>query len=129
MEQDRGKIMRLRTEGNCCSQVIVGMGLRALGEENLRLMDAMSALCIGMHGGYLCGALSGAACLMGMFDKKNAASDMIPELTDWFEAEYGSVNCDEITGGRENIPAICPALMENTYFRAKQIMSEFGFEI
>jgi len=124
---DIKKLRELRAGGCCCAQVMVSMGLEALGEENERLVAAAAGLCGGMKSGLLCGALSGAACMLSMFDGENAAA-MIGELREWFEEEYGNVNCIELLDGDpSNRTRVCPQLIENTYLKAKEILGTYGY--
>lgn len=122
----------LKAQGLCCAQVMMQMGLYVLRKENTQLVQSAAALCGGVHSGYTCGALTGAACMLSLFDPK-AGKEMIPQLTEWFEdvygARYGGVNCSDIVQGqRANIAARCPELIEQTYLRAAEILQSYGFD-
>jgi hypothetical protein len=110
------------------------MGLYLRGEKNDQMVDAVSTLCGGLGNGLCCGALLGATCMLGLFDAALAKTQMIPALLEWFEDEYasrfGGVNCADILGDDPlNRTLRCPALIENTYLEAKEILSSFGFEV
>ena len=132
MEDDVKRLHQLLLEGKCCSSAIVQLGLEIKGEENSQLVQAVSGLCHGVHGMLICGALTGAACMMNLLDPKNANTKMIPELVEWFKAtygeKYGGINCADIV---EDMPVNskirCPPLIEATYLEAKRILSSYGY--
>lgn len=125
------RLRELRQQKKGCAQIMVQMALEANRDENPALVQSMFGLCGGMHSGLLCGALSGAACMMSYFDPQLAATEMIPQLLDWFREEYdGKLGCMELLDGdRVNCPRICPALIENVYLEAKEILEEYGFDM
>lgn len=131
---DIQKLRELQAKGYCCAQVMVGMGLFLRDETNDQLMQAVGGLCGGVYAGLMCGALSGAACMLSLFDPTLAREEMIPELAEWFEDEYaavyGSVNCDDILGGERSMRTQrCPMLMEETYLQARDILASHGFDV
>jgi hypothetical protein len=134
MSNTAKEIRRLASQGYCCSQIMVQMGLDAKEEENPELLDAVAGLCNGLHSGLVCGILTGAACLLSLYDKKNAASSMIPKLVDWFETVYtqscGGINCDEIIHDNPiNKIERCPKMIEETIEKCRELLAEFGYEI
>jgi hypothetical protein len=134
MGSTAGEIMRLSAEGYCCSQIMVKMGLDARQEENPELLDAVAGLCDGLHFGLCCGTLTGAACLLSLIDRKNAAAGMIPKLADWFETicmqSWGGCACENILGGNPmNKFERCPQLMAETFEKCRELLAEFGYEI
>jgi len=129
MDTDVKRLHQLRLEGKCCSAVMLQLALELRGEENPALVKAATGLCMGVHSGLTCGALTGAACMMSLFDEKLAATEMIPRLTEWFTAAY-STDCRSILGGRpENKALRCPSIIEKTYLEAREILEEFGFDL
>jgi len=134
MNNTAKEIRRLSAEGYCCSQIMVKMGLDAKEEENPELLDAVAGLCGGLYSGLCCGILTGAACLLSLYDKKNAALNMIPKLVGWFQAtytpSYGGISCKEII---QDNPANrferCPKMMEETLEKCRELLAEFGHEI
>jgi hypothetical protein len=128
------KIRSLAAQGYCCSQIMVQMGLDAKQEENPELLDAVAGLCNGLHFGLVCGILTGAACLLSMFDKKKAAATMIPRLVDWFETTYtqscGGISCEEIINDNPmNKLERCPKMMEETFEKCRELLADSGYEI
>jgi hypothetical protein len=134
MSDTAKEVHRLATQGYCCSQIMVQMGLDARQDENPELVDAVAGLCGGLHSGLCCGTLTGAACLLSLYDKKNAATNMIPRLVAWFKEAYvssfGGIDCDDIIDGNpSNRFERCPKIMVETYEKCRELLAEFGYEI
>jgi hypothetical protein len=128
------EIIGLSSQGYCCSQIMVKMGLDAKGDENPELLDAVAGLCGGLHSGMCCGILTGAACLLSLYDRKNAASTMIPRLVEWFKAtcteSCGGINCDDIIDHNPmNKVERCPKIMVETFEKCHELLADFGHEI
>ncbi|MDY3954018.1 MAG: C-GCAxxG-C-C family protein [Anaerovoracaceae bacterium] len=121
------KIIDLKLQGNCCSQIIMQMGMDAMGKEkNPDLIAAMAGLCGGLHRGKVCGILTAAACLLYMRNPEEAGQGQNEELLDWFEDEFGSLDCDELLEGNPlNKAEKCPAMMDATY---KKLQEMLGWE-
>ena len=128
-EGDINRLHQLKNEGKCCASILVQLGLDLRGEENDQLVQAVSGLCLGVKSGLLCGALSGGACMLTLFDADS--DEMVQELTEWFRAVYakrhGGIDCEDITGGDlQRQQMTCPDLIRATYLQAKRILSEHG---
>jgi hypothetical protein len=118
------RIMELKLQGYCCSQIIMQMGLEGLGRENEDLITAMEGLCGGMHRGSICGTLSAALCLLYLVDKERA-EEWSNELFDWFEDSFGSAECDVLIDGNPlNRAVICGNLVENTYLKLVEMFED-----
>lgn len=133
MSNTAREIRRMSAEGYCCSQIMVLMGLEARGDENPELLDAVAGLCGGLHSGLCCGTLTGAACLLSMYDKENARV-MIPRLVEWFNLTYaecfGGTDCDLIIQDNPmNRLERCPRIMEETFEKCRELLAGFGYEI
>ena len=118
--------------GVCCSEALVRLGLALRGEENETFALASAGLCDGLHGGHLCGALTGGALLLAMFDRPFAARSMIPELTGWFDdiygMEYGSMNCEDITGGDAHRKVeVCRPLIRAVGDKCVELLEQYGY--
>jgi hypothetical protein len=125
-------LQQLLQRGHCCSTALVAVGLRHKGNENPELLDAMKALCGGLSSGLICGALSGAACMMTLLMPQSATNGGLTELTEWFEATYGkrcnSINCRDILGDKPIMRSmICSKIVEETYKQAKQLLIDNGY--
>ena len=128
------RLRQLLGEGRCCSVALVQMALEHIGRENEQLVQAVSGLCGGVRGGLLCGALTGAACMMSILDPARANSHAVPELAEWFVAtmkeQYGGASCQDILGGDPaNKVSRCPVLVVETYLEAKQILKQYGYDL
>ena len=133
MERDIIRLHQLLQEGYCCSQVMVKLGLEMMEAENPQLVQAVSALCLGVRSGLTCGALSGAALLLCMFVPDLALKELIPELFSWFSEvygeAYGGTDCDHLLGQDLRNKALrCPALVENTYRKTRELLEEAGVD-
>ncbi|MDR1136855.1 MAG: C-GCAxxG-C-C family protein [Synergistaceae bacterium] len=132
MSDDLALLRELEIEGLCCASILVRLGLFLRGEENEQFVSSVSGLCGGAHSGLLCGALTGAACMVSMFgDSPSDSAVMARELSEWFEAEYGEkyggIDCRDITGEDPQLKCErCPRLIESVYFQAKTILEEYG---
>ena len=61
------EILTLNQGGYCCSQIIMKLALRELGQENPELVRAMAGLCFGAGSPEgACGVLTGAACALSL---------------------------------------------------------------
>lgn len=126
--------MRLASQGYCCSQIIVALGLEATDDENPQLVDAVRGLCKGLNSGLLCGTLTGAVCLLSMLDTRAAEEHLIPRLVEWFELTftecYGGTSCKTILDDDPmNKFERCPKIMEQTYEKCRELLSEVGHQI
>lgn len=133
MKDDVKRLHQILLEGKCCASAIVQMALEIKGEENKQLVQAVSGLCLGVRSKLVCGALTGAACMMNILDPVNANSEMIPELVEWFKAtyeeKYNGIDCADIIGDMPvNRTIRCPSLIEETYLQAKTILSSYGYD-
>ncbi len=129
---DLVRLHELRQSGLCCAQAIMQLALECRGEEDPGLIRALGGLCNGMGQGLVCGALSGAACMLSYIDAKAARTEIIPRLTEWFKDEYGAngINCDDILeGDHHNHIRICPSLIDNVYREAKELLEEYGYDL
>ena len=132
MKDATNQIFRLAAEGYCCSQIMVQIGLEAKQEKNPELLNAVAGLCNGVHRGLCCGILTGAACLLSMYDKQRAASFMIPMLVDWFETtytqSYNGITCEDILDQNPmNKLNRCPKIMEETAMKCRELLANYGY--
>ena len=85
--------------------------------------------------GETCGALTGGACLLGLYAGKGEATEpddprldlMVQVLVAWFKEEhgrtYGGIRCDDILAGEPaNMKARCPNLVLTTYEKANELL-------
>ncbi len=138
MDDDlRLDLLTLGSQGYCCSQIVIILGLRLLGRDNPDLVRAMTGPCHGVGGcGEVCGALTGGACFIALHAGKGADREvrddryplMVEELTGWFRDEAcaacGGVRCSDILG--EGVcaidPARCGALVAEVFQKCVEIL-------
>jgi hypothetical protein len=110
------RMFDLKLKGYCCSQIIIALGLEDLGKENEDLIAAMSAFCVGLEEGKLCGTLAAAVCLLFLADEHAARTELRGALMDWFYDRFGGYDCDDIVQGNEmNKISVCPGMIAETY--------------
>ena len=143
MTSDTVRMIELAMQGFYCSQILLFMGLEAQGKSNPDLIRAMSGLAGGLgFTGDTCGALTGGACLLGLYAGRGTPEEqedeklnlMISELVDWFSEEYGKlyggIRCDIILGDDpRNRTTRCPNMVLGSYGKVKTLLSEYGFDL
>jgi C_GCAxxG_C_C family probable redox protein len=137
------RMMQLARQGFYCSQILLMMGLEARGEVNEDLIRAVTALAGGLgFSGDTCGALTGGACLLGLYAGRGTPEEeedprlnlMIGELAEWFSTQYGEtyggIRCDTILDENPaNRNIRCPAMVFGTYEKVKALLTENGFDL
>lgn len=134
------RIMELSRYGYFCAQILAILMQDVTGEENPGLVKAMG----GLNGGVgfsqgCCGCMTGGVCLISGFTGKGEDTGYdhpehkaaMGEFTRWFEeemtAEYGGIDCRDITGGN---PAkrveYCPQIIAATFEKCMEILDERG---
>lgn len=139
-----GEVMRLqelRAKGFHCSQILIIMGLEQQGKTNPDLVRAMTGLANGLgHCGKLCGALTGAVCLLSLYAGRGTVDEqenyklaiMIQDLIVWFEEtfgkSYGGTDCKVILNDDPwNRMLRCPNMVIETYSKTKELLESNGF--
>lgn len=137
------RIVELKQQGFYCSQIILLMGMDLLGKNNPDLVRSMNGLTHGLgYSGEICGALTGGACLLGLYAGKGAPEEpedprvdfLVEDLVKWFKAEYipryGGIRCEEIL---RDVPrgqiARCPVLVIESFQKVKELLVENGFDL
>jgi C_GCAxxG_C_C family probable redox protein len=103
------KAIHYEREYHCCSQATMLALQQALGLEDELALKAASSMCGGVAlSGKTCGALSAGVMVMGMKHGRGDLKEgfasvmkaMVPanKLVKWFEAEYGTTVCKDISG-------------------------------
>ena len=126
MEPLEGRVMELKLQGLCCAQIVLSIvGLEAQGLANPDMVRAMRGLCYGMQAQHTCGALTGGACALALYDfDGEALRKVCSELSDWFEAEIGGPACSELIGLGGRAAAICGEAILQTVKRCMDILEE-----
>lgn len=116
------EIFELKLKGYCCSQIIMELGLRRLEKENPDLIAAMAGLCNGIWLGQTCGVISAAICLFYLADPQQAER-YSGDLSDWFDATFGSLTCDELIGENPlSKSEKCPMMLDATFKKLSEIL-------
>lgn len=137
------RIRELKQQGFYCSQIILLLGMDLLGKSNPDLVRSAHGLARGLgDSGEICGALTGAACLLGLYAGKGHSEEpedpridfMVSDLVKWFKDEfiprYGGIRCDEIlTGDPRGLVTRCPVLVSKSFQKAKDLLVENGFDL
>ena len=143
MTDEMLRMIQLAGQGFYCSQVLLVMGLEAQGKSDPDLIRSMAGLAGGLgFTGDTCGALTGGACLLGLYAGRGAPEEqedeklnlMVSELVDWFSEEYGKIyggiRCEIILGDDpRNRTARCPNMVFGTYEKVKALLIEYGFDL
>lgn len=137
------RMLELKQQGFYCSQILLIMGMELQGKENPDLVAAVHGLAGGIgFSGETCGALTGGACLLGLYAGKGTPEQeedprllfMVEELVRWFKgdygARYGGIRCDEIIGpGGREMGNRCPGIVAGTFQKVKELLIENGFDL
>jgi len=115
------RVMELVLQQKCCAQIIMQVGLEIRQSENVELTQAMKGLCYGLYCQHDCGALSGGACLLALFNETYAPL-LIRELVAWFSGKYGSVCCEEIIGQGYRASDKCLKIISETCRQCFEIL-------
>ena len=143
MNDEMLRMITLAGQGFYCSQVLLFMGLEAQRKSNPDLIRAMAGLAGGLgFTGDTCGALTGGACLLGLYAGRGTPEEqedeklnlMVSELVDWFTEEFGKlhggIRCETILGDDPRSRATkCPNLVFGTYEKAKALLVQYGFDL
>lgn len=137
------KVLEYSAQGFNCSQVLLLLGLELQGKENPELISAVQSLGGGIgFSGLNCGALTGGACLLGLFAGRNESAIeederlqlMLIDLVDWFKEQivqkYGGVDCaDILEGNRANYTLRCVEIIEVVFQKCKELLVDYGYNI
>ena len=118
------------------------LALETQGKENPDLIRAMGGLAHGSSfAGGICGTLTGAACLLGLYAGKGTDDEyederlkyMLKDLGDWFEqtigSRYGGISCEVIVGDRTEIRQRCGTIVAETYAKVMELLAASGYDV
>ncbi|MBN1261688.1 MAG: C_GCAxxG_C_C family protein [Anaerolineae bacterium] len=141
MDELTMQIARYKQQGFYCSQILVLMGLEALGKEDSDLVRALHGLAVGLGAGELCGALTGGAALLGLYAGRGQADEledprlnaMLKELVAWFNETYGApfggIRCAEILSGNPQNQVRCGQMVRGVYEKVMALLVENDFDL
>lgn len=134
------RMLQLSSQGFACAQIMVQLVLDAEDKHNPDLIRTVGALNNGMRDtGLTCGALTGGACVISYYAGQGEIDEqadplydpLVQELYRWFSEEmgtrYGGITCPAMLGGgtRSKLD-VCPAVVEETFNKALEILDERG---
>ncbi len=136
------RMIELAGQGFHCSQILLILGLEAQGKDNPDLIRVMHSLAGGLgFSGDTCGALTGGACLIGLYAGRGTPdeeedprhSSMIEDLVEWFTQEcttFGGFRCrDILEDDPSNQMTRCLGLVSGTYEKVRTLLLENGFDL
>ncbi|MDC7125014.1 MAG: C-GCAxxG-C-C family protein [Spirochaetales bacterium] len=118
------EIAELTEQGFCCSQIMIIKALQLKGEDNPSLIKAAGGLCGGLRSGLVCGALSGADCLISLLSEAENRDDLMVRLNNWFLDTFGAYDCNKLTDMKnpEKKAEVCPVIKRETYKKAVELL-------
>lgn len=142
MDQTMLRMMELAYNGYYCSQILLLLALETQEKSNPDLIRAMGGLAHGSgFAGGICGTLTGAACLLGLYAGKGTDDEyederlkyMLKDLGDWFEQtignRYGGITCEAIVGDRTEIHQRCGTIVAETYAKVMELLDASGYDV
>ena len=132
------RMLQLSSQGFACAQIMMQLVLDEEEKEDPDLIRSLGALNNGLRdNAQLCGALLGGSCVISYFAGQGQADEladpdfdsMVKELYLWFTAEmterYGGTTCPRMLGNdQSNKLKVCPAVVEETFNKALEILDE-----
>jgi hypothetical protein len=135
-------MMELSYNGYQCSQILLIHALETQGKENPDLVRAMGGLAHGYGSDEgVCGTLTGAACLLGLYAGKGTDDEyedeslkyLLKDLGEWFArtygGRYGGISCEAIMGDRSEIRQRCGAVVAETWAKVTELLTAAGYDI
>lgn len=137
------KVFKLSAMGYCCTQIMLKMALEEEDSYNEDLIKSVNGLCNGIGGKQrTCGVLIGGIMIIGLYAGKGKDrefykenyGDMVHEFADWFEKQFGSMDCIDIIGvnkfddGENSYMLKCGDIIIKSYEKVIKILTENGYE-
>ena len=142
MDQTMMRMLELGYNGYYCSQILLQLALEAQGKSDPDLIRAMGGLAHGYGSEEgVCGTLTGAACLLGLYAGKGTDDDyedeqlkyLLKELGEWFfqtyGERYGGISWEAIMGERTAIRQRCGGVVAETWAKATELLAAAGYDI
>ncbi|MFH2094037.1 MAG: DVU_1555 family C-GCAxxG-C-C protein [Pseudomonadota bacterium] len=128
------QILKLKSQGYCCSQIMVLMVLDLLDKENEDLVHFARGLCMG--GGTengACGILAAGMCILAMYaqtDTEKLALMQEAYLIFFQTQAQSGILCKDILGDHYPVPRseTCGALLSQSHAQLMAILLENGFD-
>ncbi|MDR3496508.1 MAG: C-GCAxxG-C-C family protein [Ancalomicrobiaceae bacterium] len=141
MTDESFRVAELIFEGTTCSHVLAKLALEAQRQSSPELMRAMAGLNQGLGHAYVCGALTGGCCVIGLYAGRGSDdrsehpdfAEMLDDYVKWFEAttaEYGGHDCLNIIHGDKHVQERrCPGLIVDAWMKIKEILEKHHIEV
>jgi C_GCAxxG_C_C family probable redox protein len=136
------RMLELGYNGYYCSQILMMLAMETQDKHDPDLVRAMGGLAHGCgFAGGVCGTLTGAACVLGLYAGKGSDDEyedeqlryMLNDLGEWFKLtfgkRYGGITCEEIVGDRTEIRQRCGDVVAQTYAKVMDLLSAAGYEV
>ncbi|NDY70692.1 redox-active protein [Desulfobacter hydrogenophilus] len=127
---DNIEILKLKSKGYCCSQIMVQLVLDLADLENRELVNFARGLCMGskLETG-TCGILTAGLCILAMYAPQEP--DLRASMQNDFKAFFTTaapkgIQCRQIAGAHyPNLnPETCPALLAQAHEALMNILTE-----
>ncbi|MDR2604230.1 MAG: C-GCAxxG-C-C family protein [Desulfovibrio sp.] len=142
MDETQLLVSELYGKGYNCGQVVMIGGLRRMGRDNPDLVRAVGGLVHGVgDSGEICGAISGAACLVSLhigkgFDDERPHPDgmlIMDELIGWFREEMcggGAITCSALIDDPDRVMhgRFCGRLLGACLIKAMKLLAQYGID-
>jgi len=133
------RMLQLSTQGFACAQIMMQLILEGESKEDPDLIRSLGALNNGLRdSGSICGALLGGACIISYYAGQGQVEEladpdfdlMVQKLYEWFAEEmtsrYGGITCTSLLkDDQSNKLTVCPAVVEETFNKALEILDEY----
>lgn len=138
------RVMQLSQKGYVCSQIIMQIVLDMRNEKNDALIRSLAGLAYGCGSGIAtCGALTGAACVVGYYAAKGSDEEtgsekfgpMLEQLTEWFDRMIGDnhpgITCESIVPSDGSAVSMrnCGTIVVDTLSKTLEILVENDFDL
>ncbi len=139
------EMFKLFNAGYRCTQIMMKMALDAEEKENEDLLRVLNGFCIGIGSApKICGVLTGGIALLGLYAGKGNDrecpkpdyTEMVDEYTEWFEAEFGGIECRDLIGvvsftdwnTKQEYKLKCGNILIKSYEKLQEILMDHGYE-
>ena len=142
MSDDGFRIAELLLGDFKCSHVLMLMALEAQGRASPDTVRAMSGLALGLGQGFNCGALTGAAAVIGLCAGRGGEDEredprlaaVLDDFTGWFNGamteRYGGINCADIINFDPALKSTrCPALIAEVWDKLLECLDAHDIDI
>jgi hypothetical protein len=146
MDDEALTMFKLFNAGYRCTQIMLKMALDEEEKENEDLLRALNGLSIGVGSTApkICGVITAGIAILGLYAGKGndlefpkpGYSSMVDEYNEWFEEEFGGVDCRELIGvvtftdwaTKQEYRLKCGNILIKSYKKIQVILADHDFE-